>query len=78
MACETEQALQTDPVLKGIIEQLKIEQPESRSSIVQTSTTRADFESMMHPEFCEIGASGRCYSQKLLLAELEGRHQQAP
>ena len=59
MAFETEPALQTDPALKGIIEQLKIEQPVSRSSIVQSSTTRADFESMMHPEFCEIGASGR-------------------
>lgn len=37
-------------------------------------TTRADFESMMAPEFWEVGASGRIYSRSFVLDTLEARH----
>ncbi len=37
-------------------------------------TTRADFESMLAPEFWEVGASGRKYSKTLVLDALQARH----
>ena len=37
-------------------------------------TTRAEFEAMMAPEFCQVGASGRRYSREVVLDVLERRH----
>jgi hypothetical protein len=37
-------------------------------------TSRADFESMLAPEFWEVGASGRKYSKAFVLDTLEARH----
>jgi hypothetical protein len=39
-------------------------------------TTRADFEKMTMPDFCEVGASGRRYSREFVLDTLEQRHRQ--
>lgn len=73
MARETEPTLQTEPPLLGILEQLKSREPIFHRP--EFGTTRADFDSMMHPEFWEIGASGRRYSREFVLDELERRHQ---
>lgn len=40
-------------------------------------TTRADFETMMAPEFWEVGASGRRYSREFVLEVLERRFAEA-
>ena len=71
MALEMEPTLSQDPALLGILEELK-----SREPIFHRPEfgTRADFESMMHADFREIGASGRRYSREYVLAELEKRH----
>lgn len=37
-------------------------------------TSRADFDSMLAPEFWEIGASGTRYSRAFILQTLEDRH----
>ena len=39
-------------------------------------TTRADFENMTDPAFCEVGASGRRYSREYVLDILQQRHAQ--
>ncbi len=39
-------------------------------------TTRADFDRMMAPAFCEIGASGRLYTREFVLDLLTERHAQ--
>jgi hypothetical protein len=70
---ETEPALATDPALLGVLKELKAREPIFHRP--EFGTTRANFESMMHPDFWEIGASGRRYSRDYVLAELERRHQ---
>ena len=40
---------------------------------VEYGTSRKDFENMMAPEFCEIGASGRRYSREYILETLQKR-----
>jgi hypothetical protein len=67
-----EPALSTDPALLGILEELKSREPIFHRP--EFGTTRADFESMMHVDFCEIGASGRRYSREYVLSELVQRH----
>jgi len=37
-------------------------------------TSRADFERMTEPTFCEVGASGRRYTREEVLDELERRY----
>jgi hypothetical protein len=69
---EMEPALSTDPALLDILEELKSREPIFHHP--EFGTARADFESMMHPDFWEIGASGRRYSREYVLAELEKRH----
>jgi len=64
---------ETDAALLGILEELKSREPIFHRQ--EFGTTRSDFESMMHPDFWEIGASGRRYSRDYVLAELEKRHQ---
>lgn len=77
MAFETEPTLpvdpETDPALLDILEQLKSREPIFHRP--EFGTTRPDFDRMMHPEFWEIGASGRRYSREFVLAELERRYQ---
>jgi hypothetical protein len=70
---EMEPSLSTDPTLLGILEELKSREPIFHRP--EFGTTRADFESMMHADFCEIGASGRRYSREYVLSELVQRHQ---
>lgn len=70
---ETELDLATDPELLGILGELKDREPIFHRP--EFGTTRADFESMMHADFWEIGASGRRYSREYVLNELERRHQ---
>jgi hypothetical protein len=70
---ETEPALSTDPALLDVLEELRAREPIFHRP--QFGTTRADFESMMHPDFWEIGASGHRYSKEYVLAELEHRRQ---
>jgi len=65
--------LSTDPALLAILEELKSREPIFHHP--EFGTTRADFENMMDEDFWEIGASGRRYSKKYVLAELERRHQ---
>ncbi len=67
-----EPTLSLDPALLGILEELKSREPIFHRP--EFGTTRADFESMMHADFWEIGASGRRYSREYVLAELEKRH----
>jgi hypothetical protein len=64
---------ETDSALLGILEELKSREPIFHRP--ELGTTRANFESMMHADFWEIGASGRCYSREYVLAELERRHE---
>ncbi len=71
---EMEPTLSTDLDLLGILEELKRREPIFHRS--ELGTSRADFEAMIHPDFWEIGASGRRYSREYVLAELERRHQQ--
>jgi hypothetical protein len=68
-----EPALSTDPALLAILEELKAREPIFHRP--EFGTMRADYESMMHADFWEIGASGRCYSREFILAELERRRQ---
>jgi hypothetical protein len=63
----------TDPALLGILEELRSREPIFHRP--EFGTTRSDFERMMHPDFWEIGASGRRYSREYVLAELERRHE---
>jgi hypothetical protein len=64
---------ETDASLLGILEELKSHEPIFHRP--EFGTTRSGFERMMHPDFWEIGASGRRYSRDYVLAELEKRHQ---
>jgi hypothetical protein len=70
---EMETTLSTDPALREILEALKSREPIFHRP--EFGTTRADFESMMHADFWEVGASGRRYSREYVLTELERRHQ---
>jgi hypothetical protein len=67
-----EPTLVTDPALMGVLEELKAHEPIFHHP--ELGTTRADFESMMAPDFWEVGASGRRYSRDYVLAELEKRY----
>jgi hypothetical protein len=69
-----EPSLLTDPLLFEVLKELKAREPIFHRP--EFGTTRADYESMMHPDFWEIGASGRRYSRKYVLSELERRQQQ--
>jgi hypothetical protein len=62
----------TDPVLADALAQLIAREPIFHHP--ELGTTRTDFESMTVDDFCEIGASGRCYSRADVLDLLEERH----
>ncbi len=61
----------TDPKLLPILEELREREPIFHRR--EFGTTRADFDSMMAPEFWEIGASGQRYSREYILDILETR-----
>jgi hypothetical protein len=69
---ESEQNLATDPALANVLAELSQREPIFHRP--ELGITRADFDNMMHPDFWEIGASGRCYSREYVLAELVKRY----
>jgi hypothetical protein len=62
----------TDPDLEQILAELAAREPIFHRP--EFGTTRADFERMTDEAFWETGASGRRYSRKFVLDELEKRH----
>jgi len=62
----------TNPVLADVLAQLIAREPIFHHP--ELGTTKADFASMIVDDFCEIGASGRCYSRADVLNLLEDRH----
>jgi len=69
-----EPVLLTHSSLAAVLEELKAREPIFHHP--EFGTTRADFDSMMHQEFWEIGASGLRYSRAFVLDELEKRHRE--
>jgi hypothetical protein len=69
---ETEPVLSTDPALADVLAELIKREPIFHRP--EFGTSRSDFEAMTHPDFWEIGASGRRYSREYVLSELEERH----
>ena len=69
---EIEPDLRTDPEHAGILAELSSREPIFHRS--EFGTSRADFERMTTESFWETGASGRRYSRKYVLDELEKRH----
>ena len=65
--------LSTDPALSDVLDELMLREPIFHRP--EFGTSRDAFEKMTHPDFWEIGASGRIYSRELVLAELEKRYQ---
>lgn len=66
-----EPELVTHPELSGILEKLTSREPIFHRP--EFGTSRADFERMTDEKFWEVGASGRRYSRKFVLDELEKR-----
>jgi hypothetical protein len=61
----------TAPELAGTLDELASREPIFHRS--EFGTTRTDFEKMTDDDFWEVGASGRRYSRKFVLDELEKR-----
>jgi len=72
MVPEVEPIRTTDPALADVLAELIAREPIFHRP--EFGTSRADFEKMTTPGFWEIGASGRRYSRKVVLDELERRH----
>jgi len=62
----------TEPEFAGVLAELSCREPIFHRS--EFGTSRADFENMTAESFWEVGASGRRYSRKFVLDELEKRH----
>ena len=62
----------TDPELAQVLAELSNREPIFHRP--EFGTTLADFERMTVEEFREVGASGKQYSRKFVLDELEKRH----
>ena len=60
-----------DPDLDAVLDDLQRREPIFHRP--EFGTDRADFERMMAPEFCEVGASGRCYTRAQILDVLDER-----
>ena len=73
MPPEMEPTLSTDPALLGILEELRRREPIFHR--LEYGTSRVALENMTHPDFREVGASGRRYSREYVLYELEKRYQ---
>jgi hypothetical protein len=63
--------LKTDPELQEILAELSSREPIFHRP--EFGTTRADFERMTMEDYWETGASGRRYSRRFVLDELEKR-----
>ena len=61
----------TSPELLAVLEELKLREPIFHHP--EFGTTRKDYEAMTHPDFWEVGASGRRYSREFVLDTLETR-----
>ena len=61
----------TSPAMQKVLEDLSRLEPIFHRP--ELGTARADFERMTTEDFWETGASGRCYSRKTVLDELEKR-----
>src|SRR6185437_6641019 len=61
----------TSPELQSILDGLSAREPIFHRA--EYGTTRADFEKMTVEDFWETGASGRIYSRRFVLDELEKR-----
>jgi hypothetical protein len=57
--------------LLQVLEELKAREPIFHHP--EFGTTRRDYENMTHPEFWEVGASGRRYSREFVLKTLQNR-----
>ena len=66
-----EPILTTDPELLDVLAELSRREPLFHQP--EFGTTRADFEKMTTEDFWETGASGRRYSRKYVLDELDKR-----
>jgi len=66
-----EPELATEPELIGILAELANREPIFHRP--EFGTSRADFERITDEKFWEVGASGRRYSRKFVLDELEKR-----
>ncbi len=67
-----EPILVTDPQHADVLQQLTQREPIFHHP--EFGNTRDDFDSMMAPEFWEVGASGRRYSREFILNMLEEGH----
>lgn len=61
----------TAPGLKPVLEELRRREPIFHHP--EFGTTRRDYEAMTHPEFWEVGASGKRYSREFVLDTLASR-----
>lgn len=68
---ESEPTRTTDPALQDMLAELSSREPIFHRP--EFGTSRADFEKMTAEDFWETGASGRRYSRKFVLDELEKR-----
>lgn len=68
---EMEPTLTTAPELQEVLAELAGREPIFHRP--EFGTSRTDFEKMMVEDFWEVGASGRRYSRKFVLDELEKR-----
>ena len=64
-------SLVTAPELEPILRELQRREPIFHRP--EFGATRRDYEAMTHPEFWEVGASGRRYSREFVLDTLESR-----
>ena len=67
-----EPSLATAPELRDVLAELAAREPIFHRP--EQGTSRADFERMTAEDFWETGASGRRYSRKAVLTELERRY----
>jgi hypothetical protein len=65
------QTFATAPALLPVLEELRRREPIFHHP--EFGTTRRDYEGMTHPEFWEVGASGRRYSREFVLDTLKSR-----
>jgi len=63
---------ESDRDLDAVLKELAAREPIFHRP--EFGTTRAEFESMIAPEFREVGASGQEYSKEVVLDVLEKRH----
>ena len=73
MVLAPEPVLVTDPILMGVLDELRSREPLFHRR--ELGTTRSHFEAMTTEDFWEVGASGHAYSREYVLDVLEERYQ---